>query len=67
MKKYVQAHGFDVWQSVVDRYKEPITPPTYNDGKKLSQNNSTSKNSLSSVMVDSVYVKVMNCDSAKEN
>jgi hypothetical protein len=66
MKTYVQAQGFDVWKSVVDGYKEPATPPTDNDGKKLSQNNSRDKNSILNGLVDSVYVKVMHCDSAKE-
>jgi hypothetical protein len=66
MKTYVQAHGFDVWKSVVDGYKEPATPPTDNDGKKLSQNNSRAKNAILNGLVDSVYVKVMHCDSAKE-
>jgi hypothetical protein len=40
MKTYVQAEGFDVWKSIVDEYKDPATPPTDNDGNKLSQNNS---------------------------
>jgi hypothetical protein len=43
MKIFVQAHGFDVWQAIVDRYKAPDTPPTNKDGKKLSENNSKAK------------------------
>jgi hypothetical protein len=31
MKTYVHAHGFDVWKSIVDGYKDPATPPTDND------------------------------------
>jgi hypothetical protein len=66
MKTYVQAQGFDVWKSVVDGYKEPATPPIDNDGNKLSQNNLRDKNSILNGLVDSVYVKVMHCNSAKE-
>jgi hypothetical protein len=44
MKTYVQAHGFEVWKSVVDGYKEPVIPPTNENGRKLSLNNSKAKN-----------------------
>jgi hypothetical protein len=66
MKTYVQAQGFEVWQSVVDGYKEPVVPPTNENGRKLSLNNSKSKNSLLNGLGDSVYVKVMHCISTKE-
>jgi hypothetical protein len=66
MKTYVKAHGFDVLQSVVDGYKEPTTPPIDNSGKKLIQNNSRDKNTILNGLVDSVYVKVMHCNFAKE-
>jgi hypothetical protein len=42
------------------------TPPIDNDGNKLNQNNSRAKNAILNGLVDSVYVKVMHCDSAKE-
>jgi hypothetical protein len=66
MKTYVQAHGFDVLQLVVYRYKELATPPTNNNGKKLSQNNLRDKNDILNGMVDSIYFKVTHCDSTKE-
>jgi hypothetical protein len=66
MKTFLQAHGFDVWKAVVDGYKAPATPPTDKDGKKLSENNLKAKNVILSGLVDSVYVKVMHCDSAKD-
>jgi len=65
MKRYVQASGFDDWKSVVDEYKDPSTPPTDNDGKKLSQNNSRDKFFIMNCLVDLVYVKVIHCDSPK--
>jgi hypothetical protein len=66
MKIYVQAHGFEVWQSIVDGYKEPTVPPSNDNGRKLSLNNSKAKNSLLNGLGDSVYGKVMHCRFAKE-
>jgi len=66
MKRYVQAYGFDVWKSVLDGYKAPAVPPTDKNGKQLEENNSKAKNYILNGLVDSVYVKVMHCDSTKE-
>jgi hypothetical protein len=66
MKTFLQAQGFDVWKSVVDGYTTPTTPPTDRDGKKLNENNSKAKGTILSSLVDSVFVKVMHCDSAKD-
>jgi hypothetical protein len=66
MKTYVQAQGFEVWKSVVDGYKEPTVPPTNDNGKKLSLNNSKATNALLNGLCDSVYTKVIHCSSAKE-
>jgi hypothetical protein len=51
---------------VVDGYKAPTVPPTNKNGKKLEENNFKSKNSIMNGLVDSVYFKVMHCDSTKE-
>jgi hypothetical protein len=37
-----------------------------NDGKKLSKNNLRAKYFIMNGLVDSVYVKVMHCESAKD-
>jgi hypothetical protein len=66
MKTYVQAHGFEIWQSIVDRYKELDVPPTNDNGRKLDLNNSKAKNVILNGLVDSIYVKVMHCSSTKE-
>ena len=66
MKTYIQAHEFEVWQSIVYGYKELGVPPTNDNGRKLSLNNSKSKNALLNGLGDSVYVKVMHCISSKE-
>jgi hypothetical protein len=65
-KTFLQAHGFDVWQSVVDGYVAPTTPPTDKDGKKLSENNSKAKGTILSSLDDSVFVKVMHCKTTKD-
>jgi hypothetical protein len=51
---------------VVVGYKALTIPPTNKDGKKLEENNLKSKNSILNGLVDSIYVKVMHCNSAKE-
>ena len=51
---------------MVDRYKDHATPPKNNNGKKISQNNSRDKNSILNCLVDSIYIKVMHCNSANE-
>jgi hypothetical protein len=66
MKKYVQAQGFDVWKSVVDGYTTPATPPINRDGKKLDENNSRTKNVILNGIDESIFNKVMHCDSAKD-
>jgi hypothetical protein len=66
MKTFLQAQGFDVWKSIVDGYTTPATPPTDRDGKKLSENNSKDKGTILRSLVDSIFVKVMHCDSAKD-
>jgi hypothetical protein len=65
MKTYVQAQIFKIFQSIVDGYKEPFIPTKNENGRKLSLNNSKAKNAILNGLVDSVYVKVMNCISTK--
>jgi hypothetical protein len=66
MKTYVLEQGFDVWQEVDDGYKKPTTPTTNKVGKKLSDKNSRDKNVILNGLEESVYVKVMHCEYAKE-
>jgi hypothetical protein len=39
MKTYIQAHGFEIWQSIVDGYTTPTIPPRNDKVMKLGQNN----------------------------
>ena len=66
MKTYIQAQVFEVWKSVVDRYKEPIVLPTNDNGRKLFLNNSKATNALLNGLCDSIYIKVMHWISVKE-
>jgi hypothetical protein len=66
IKTFLQAHGFDVWQSAVDGYAAPSTPPADKYGNKLSENNSKDKRTIISSLDDSVFVKVMHCKTTKD-
>ena len=66
MKTYIQAQGFEIWQSIVDGYKALAVPPTNDKEVKLIQNNSKSKNALLNGLRDMVFTKVAHCKSAKE-
>ena len=41
---YIQAHGFEIWQSAVDGYKEPKVSSTNERAIKLGQNNPKATN-----------------------
>jgi hypothetical protein len=66
MKTNIQAHGFQVWQSIVDGYTTPTVPPTNDKAVKLGENNSKDKNSLVNGVNDTVFTKVAHCKYAKE-
>ena len=66
MKTYIQAHGFQVCQSIVDGYTTPAIPPTNDKAMKLGENNSKSKNALLNGLSDMVFTKVAHCKYAKE-
>jgi hypothetical protein len=66
MKTYIQAQGFQVWQSIVDGYTAPTVPPKNDKVVKLGENNSKSKNALLNGLSDTVFTKVAHCKSATE-
>jgi hypothetical protein len=63
MKTYIQAHGFDIWQVVVDGYITPNTPPIDRDGNKLS---AYITQYILNGLDYSVYVKVMHYNMTKD-
>jgi hypothetical protein len=66
MKTYIQAHGFEIWQSIVDGYIAPTVPPTIDKAMKLSQNNSKAKNALLNGISETLFNKIAHCKSAKD-
>jgi hypothetical protein len=56
------ALGFDIWKSSMTGY---TTPPIDVVGKKHSENNAKSMNSILCGLSESKFVKVMNCISEK--
>ena len=66
MKTYIQAQGFEIWQSIVDGYTTPTVLPTNDKAVKLGQNNSKAKNALLNGLSETVFTKVAHCKSAKE-
>ena len=65
MKTYIQGHGVEIWQSIVDGYKEPAVPPTSKRAIQLGQNNSKATNELLNGLGELVYNKFMHCKSTK--
>ena len=66
MKIYIQARGFEIWQSIVDGYTTPVVPPTNDKEMKLGQNNSIATNELLNGLGESIFTKVANCKFTKE-
>jgi hypothetical protein len=53
------ALGFDIWKSFMIGYTTPTTPPTNMTGKKASENDAKSMNTILCVLSESEFVKVM--------
>jgi hypothetical protein len=66
MKTYIQAQGFEIWQSIVYGYTVPTTPPTNDKEVKLGQNSSKATNALLNGLNETIFTKVAHCKSAKE-
>ena len=66
MRTYIQAQGFQVWQSIVDGYTTLATPPTYDKEVKFGENNSKEKNALLNGLSDTIFTKFAHCKSTKE-
>jgi hypothetical protein len=66
MKNFMLALGFDIWQSGVDGYTTPTTPPKNVAGKKIYNDNSREVNAILGGLENSICVKAMHCKSTKE-
>jgi hypothetical protein len=66
MKNFMLALGFDIWQSSIDGYTSPTTPPKDNARKKIYNDNSRAVNTILGGLKNSIRVKVMDCKSTKK-
>ena len=66
MKEYIQAHGFEIWQSIVDGYTTPTVPPINDKAVKLGENNSKAINALLNGLSDTIFTKFSHCKSTKD-
>jgi hypothetical protein len=66
MKTYIQAQGFEIWQSIVDGYTVPTVPPTNDKEVKLDKNNYKSTNALLNALSETIFTKVEHCKSTKD-
>ena len=65
MRVYLQAQGEDVWKMVANRYDIPANPPRDTHGRKLYEDNSKAMNAILSGQTETIFVKVMQCETAK--
>ena len=50
----------------MNKYNVPATPPIDSNGKKLYEDNSKAMNAILSSLVETIFVKVMHCETTKE-
>ena len=68
MRGYLQAQGADVWRMIVNTYDIPANPPAdvRDTENKNYEDNSKAMNAILSGLTESVFVKVMHCETTKE-
>jgi hypothetical protein len=66
MRVFLQAQGFDIWNSVVSGYTAPKKPLKNATKKELKRNNKMAMDAILDGLSDSVKFKVGQCSSAKE-
>ena len=66
MRVFLQAQGDEVWIAVLNRYDAHVNPPTDAQGKKTYEGKSKAMNVILIGLTETVFVKAMHCDTAKE-
>ena len=66
IRVFLQAQGVHVRKAVVNKYNVPATPPVDNIGNKIYEDNSKEMNAILSGLTETIFVKVMHCETAKE-
>ena len=57
--------SFDAWNSIVNGYTTPTTPPTNPNGKNIYESNDKEMNVILYGLTGFEFVKVMHCESTK--
>ena len=66
LRVFLQAQGYEVWTTVLNRYDALVNPPIDAQGKRAYEGNSKAMNAILSGLNETIFVKVMHCDTAKE-
>jgi hypothetical protein len=67
MKLYLQAQGTNIWKMIENTYNIPsTTSATISTDRQYFGNNSKAMNTLLSGLTETVFVKVMHCETTKE-
>ena len=66
MRVFLQAQGAEVWTIVLNRYDACVNPPTNAQERTSYEGKSKAMNVILSGLTETVFVKVMHCDTAKE-
>ena len=66
MKVYLQAQWTDIWKMIENTYNIPsTTSATTATDKKKFEDNSKAMNALLSGLTETIFVKVMHCETTK--
>lgn len=66
IESYLNFMGYGIWNSIVDGYTPPSTPPTNLDKIKMHENNGKTRNAIISELYEIEFLKVMDYKYAKE-
>lgn len=66
MRVFLQAQGAEVWTTILTRYDAHVNPPIDGQGNLAYEGNSRAMNAILSGLTETIFIKVMHCDTAKE-
>ena len=66
MRVFLMEQEFEVWNSIVNGYIVPTTPPIDPNGKMIYDGHAKAMNATLSSLSRSKFIKFMHCDLAKD-
>ena len=66
MKYHILSLNFDIWQSFVDGYTEPISPPNDAASKNICENNEKDKNAILCGLTNPIFTELVHYKSTEE-